>query len=113
MLFVVAAVLIILSQFMGSPFLAPGAALVAAVILVVAAGLTNPLQAWIQWINTLLSIGGVLFFSGIALMRYQESAAATSESLILFLLVLDFVIALYFAVRTLRGVLMRGAPEID
>lgn len=113
MMFVIAAVLIILSEFMGSPFLEPVAALVIAVILVVAAGLTNPLQVSIQWVNTGLAIAGVLLFSAIALIRYQETGAASGESLVLFLLVLDFIIALYFAVKTLRGVLMRGAPEIE
>lgn len=111
-LFVIAAVLIIVSQFVGTPFLAPAAALVFAVALIIAAGLTNPVQIWIQWVNVLLAVGGVLLFSMMALTRYQERTALSADAILLFLLVIDFVAALYVAIRTLRGVLMRGAPII-
>ncbi len=112
LLFVVAAVLIIVSMFAGAPFLAPVPAVFMAVLLIIAAGLTNPVQVSIQWVNAGLSVLGVLLFSSLALMRYQEQGGAEPSSILLFLLVLDFVVALYFAIRTLRGVLMRDAPFI-
>ena len=46
-LFVVAGGLLLASEVFETPFLTPAAALIAAIVLVVAAGLTNPVQVWI------------------------------------------------------------------
>jgi len=110
-LFVVSAVLIIAAQFIGSPFLTPGAAMLASVILVVAAGLTNPVHAWIHTTNSVIAGIGAVMCGYVALAHYQEGATIFNELLVVVLAVL-FLIALYLSVKTLRGVLMRDAPII-
>jgi hypothetical protein len=112
MLFVAAAVLILAAHVVGGSFLTVGASLVAVVILAVAAGLTNPVQAWVHWVNTGISAIG-LFASGSVLLTHVGSAEKISTpSIVALLLTLIFVFALYTSTKTLRGILMRFAPEI-
>lgn len=111
-LFVVAGVLLLASQFIGSPFLTPIAVLLLTVILVISAGLTNPVQTWIQWSNLALSALCLLLFGSIALSRFQETGDVFGQNFIILLLVIIFVGALYSATKTLRGTLMRDAPVI-
>lgn len=111
-LFVIAAVLLLASQFVGSPFLTPIAALVLAVVLVIMAGLTNPVQTWVQWANVILSAICLFLFGSMALTRYKETGDIFGENFIILLLTVVFIIGLYLATRTLRGVLMRDAPII-
>ncbi|MGB4076119.1 MAG: hypothetical protein WBK28_00230 [Minisyncoccia bacterium] len=111
-LFVIGAAILLVSQFTPDPFMAPIPALILAVVFVLAAGLTNPVQLWIQWVNMLLSGGGLVFFGSIALMRYQETGNLFGKNILLIILVLLFLVTFYVAVRTLRGVLMRDAPTI-
>ncbi len=112
-LFVIGAVLILASEFMSAPFLSPVAALILSIALVIAAGLTNPVQVWIQWVNLLLSGISVALFGIVAFVRYKESSDITMESLVLLLLVVLFVIALYLSTKNIRGILMRDAPFIE
>ncbi len=111
-LFVVAAVLLLASQFIGSPFLTPIAALVLAVVLVIMAGLTNPVQIWVQWANVILSGICLFLFGSMSLTRYKETGDIFGGNFIILLLTVVFILALYLATRTLRGVLMRDAPII-
>lgn len=110
-LFVVNAVLILAAQFLGVAFLTAPAALGAAVLLIVAAGLTNPVQAWIHWVNTLLSGIGLIISGNYVLTRYAAGNLLTDGWLVS-IVALVFVSALYSSVKTLRGVLMRSAPLI-
>ena len=111
-LFVVAAVLILLAQVVGIAFLTTQAALVAAVVLILSAGLTNPVQIWIHFINVLLSAGGLLISAGVTLDRFKTSPNFLTEGWIVMVLTIVFICALYSATKTLRGSLMRGAPLI-
>lgn len=109
-LFVVAAVLLLAAQVLGGAFITPSASLVAAIILVVAAGLTNPVQSWIHWANIFIAAIGLLVSGGAFLSRFR--LGGVGDSFVAVLLSLAFIIALYCATKTLRGVLMRDAPEI-
>lgn len=111
-LFVIAAALLFLSQFIGNPFMTSFSALILAVILVIAAGLTNPVQSWIHWVNIFLSGLCLILFGSIAITRYQETASIFGSTAIVMLLELVFLFALYSAIKTLRGTLMRDAPII-
>ncbi|HRH24126.1 MAG TPA: hypothetical protein PK109_00855 [Candidatus Paceibacterota bacterium] len=111
-LFVVAAALLFLSQFIGEPFMTSFSALTLAVILVVAAGLTNPVQAWIHWVNIFLSGLSLILFGAIAIARYRETGTMFGSTAIVMILVLVFLFALYNAIKTLRGTIMRDAPVI-
>jgi hypothetical protein len=112
-LFVIAAALLFISQFINSPFMTTMSSMVLAVALVVAAGLTNPVQAWIHWVNVFLSGFSLMLFGFIAITRYRETSTVLGSTLVVLLLVLIFLIALYTAIRTLRGALMRNAPVIE
>lgn len=111
-LFVVGAALIFLSDFLPGPFLTPIASLVISVLLIVAAGLTNPVQAWIHWINVLFSGLLLILFGSIAVARYQDTGMLALSTWLILVLVFIFICALYSSIKTLRGVLMRGAPTI-
>ena len=81
--------------------------------LVVAAGLVNVIQAWTQWIAAVLSAVQLVMFGEIAFRRFQAfNQTELLEDLFIATLAIIFVVALYLAVRTLRGTLMRGAPII-
>lgn len=112
-LFVLCAAIIFGAQFIGTPFLTGGATLAICIILIVAAGLTNPVQAWIHWANILVAGGSLLLFGMIAVARYKETGTPFGSALVAIILVLLFVYALYNAIKTLRGVLMRDAPIIE
>lgn len=83
-------------------------------ILGFAAGFTNPKQVWDAGINTGISAVGFLFFETIAVWSYQQSFN-TVEGERFFLanigLGLVFLIAIYFSVKTLRGLLLRGKDD--
>ncbi len=112
MLFVGAAVLILAAQGIGGAFLTVGASLVAVLVLAVAAGLTNPVQSWIHWVNIFISGIGLLVSGSVFFVRFRGDAGFGS-AVIALLLALIFIFALYSSTKTLRGVLMRDAPEID
>ena len=112
-LLVIAAGLLLISQFLKNPFLSPMATLVVVVVYIAAAGLTNPVQTWIHYINVAIAGGSLIIFGSIAITRFQQTHAFLGNSLIVSVLVIIFLIGLYTAIRTLRGTLMRGAPTIQ
>lgn len=112
LMFIVTAAIVFAAQFFGSPFLTIGATLVICVVLICAAGLTNPVQTWIHVVNVIVAGGLLLLFGMIALARYRETGIALGSGFIAILLVLLMVYALYNAIRTLRGILMRGMPDL-
>jgi hypothetical protein len=76
------------------------------VMLVVLAGITNPVQRWIQWMNVIVSALGVLVFGGVALTHYSSTIAVFTNGMLTMLLTLTFMISLYFATRTLRALIL-------
>jgi len=108
MLFVIAAGLIFLAELLDGNLPFPTTiAVIMVVVLVIAAGITNPVQVWIHWINLAFSILGILIFGGTALSRFK-SDAPFSESFIIGCLATVFLISLYLATRTMRGFLLRS-----
>jgi len=108
-LFVVSAILLIVAQSTGAdlPLSAKGT-VIAAVILVVAAGITNPSQGWIHWLNTVLAMVGTLLFGITAVDRYRIGVSLTDPSFIYVeALALLSLVALYHTVRTVRGFHLR------
>jgi len=104
--FVIAAGLIFLAELLGGnlPF-STFLAVVMVVVLVIAAGITNPVQKWIHWVNVFLSISGLIIFGGIALARFKNDAPF-SESFIIACIAAVFLVALYLATRTIRGFML-------
>jgi hypothetical protein len=102
-LFLAAGVMILLAL----PFAATRVPWPATILLLVAlastvvAGLTNPKQIWVMWLNVLTALIGILAFEGHAIIR------AGNDSVWVFVfdqaLALLFFFALYYSIKTLRG----------
>ncbi len=108
-LFVVGAVLIIVAQSTGAELpLSTTGAVFSAVILVVAAGVTNPAQRGIHWFNGILAALGTLIF-GIAAVSHYRAGISLFEPSFLYveILALLSLVALYLSTRTIRGITQR------
>ena len=110
-LFVVAAVLMVVGTAMSASLPLPAFwAIVFAVILVLAAGITNPAQAWIHWADGALALISSLVFGYAAVLTYRSGAEVADPTSFVFTLALALVslMALYLATRTIRGMMLRG-----
>ncbi|MEK7144582.1 MAG: hypothetical protein AAB794_01850 [Patescibacteria group bacterium] len=108
-LFVVSAILLIVAKSTGAnlPLSTFGTVLVA-VVLVVAAGITNPAQFWIHWANAFLAACGTILFGVTAIRHYRTGASIFDVSFIYVeVIALLSLVALYFTTRTVRGLHMR------
>ena len=108
-LFVMGAVLIIFAQSTGAQLpLSTMGAVASAAALVIAAGVTNPKQTGIHWINAFFAIIGTLLFGTAAVAHYRAGISVFEPSFIYVeALALLSLIALYFTTRTIRGILLR------
>ena len=108
-LFVISAIVLIIAESTGADLpLSPGGAVISAIILVIAAGITNPEQGWIHWLNTFLSMYGALLFGMTAVNEYRTGLNILDPSFMyLEALTLLSLIALYNTVRTVRGFHLR------
>lgn len=105
-LFVVSAIVLIVAQSTGADLpLSTSGAVISAVILVIAAGITNPGQFWIHWINAALAMLGTLTFGVSAIEHYRTGVSIFDASfLYIEALALLSLVALYFTTRTIRGI---------
>jgi|SRR3989344_4116856 len=108
-LFVVSATLLIVAKSTGIDLpLSTFATVATAVVLVVAAGITNPAQFWIHWTNAFLAAYGTILFGMTAVDNYRAGIRILDSSfLYIEALALLSLIALYFTTRTVRGIHMR------
>ena len=109
MLFVSVAVLLIVAATTGARLpLSAADAIAAAVILAVAAGITNPEQRWIHWANETIAILGTLVFASSAIGNWRAGAGITDSSyLFTEIIALLSLVSLYFTTKTIRGILLR------
>jgi len=110
-LFVVSAVVLVIAQSTGAELpLSTIGAVVSAVVLVVTAGITNPAQGWIHWLNALIAITGTLLFGTTAVEHYRAGISIFNSSFTYIeTLALLSLLALYFTTRTIRGFHMRSS----
>lgn len=108
-LLVFIAFVIIVAQSTGADLpLSTWGAVGSAVVLVVVAGITNPKQVWIHWMSEAIAFVGTLVFGNAAVTHYRvggsllDSSFAYTEALALL-----FLLTLYFATRTIRGIYLR------
>ena len=104
-IFVVSAIVLIIAQSTDAhlPFSTFGAVL-SAILLVVAAGITNPSGGWIHWVNALIAVLGILIFGTSAVAHYREGINVFDPSFMYIeALSLLSIFALYFTTRTIRG----------
>ena len=108
-LFVVGAIVLVIAQSTGANLpLSTFGAVASAVILVVAAGITNPAQFWIHWFNALLAMAGTLLFGTSAVEHYRSGVVFFDISFFYIeALAILSLVALYFTTRTIRGIHMR------
>lgn len=105
-IFVVSAVVLIVAQSTGADLpLSTAGAVISAILLVIAAGVTNPAQFGIHWMNAFIAILGTLVFGITAVSRYRSGVSFFDPSFIYVeALALLSLIALYFTTRTIRGI---------
>lgn len=109
-LFVIGALVLIVAQSTGAelPFSTFGA-VISAVILVIAAGITNPSISWIHWVNAFLSFASTIIFGTSAVAHYRAGLSAFDPSFIFTeAITLIALLALYFSTRTIRGMFLRA-----
>lgn len=108
-LFVASAVLLIVAKSTGADLpLSTFGTVVSAVILVVAAGITNPAQFVIHWMNALLAMAGTVLFGTTAVDHYRAGIHFFDPSFVYVeALALLSLVALYFTTRTIRGIKQR------
>ena len=109
-LFVASAVVLIVAQSTGADLpLSTMGAVVSAVVLVVAAGITNPAQGWIHWLNAFIAVYGTLLFGMTAVDRYRGGTSVFDPSFFYIeALALLSLIALYLTTKTIRGFHLRA-----
>lgn len=105
MLFFIGALVLTVAQSTGAelPFSTLGS-VVAAVVLVIAAGITNPGQKGIHWFNACIAVIGTLVFGTSAVAHYRAGTSIFDPSFAFVeALALISLVALYFSTRTIRG----------
>lgn len=108
-IFVVSAVVLIFAQSTGGDLpLSTTGAVVSAVLLVIAAGITNPAQNGIHWVNAAIAILGTLVFGINAIHNFRAGVNVFDLSFIYAeALALLSLLALYYTTRTIRGIMQR------
>ncbi len=109
-LFFVSAIILIVARSTGADLpLSTLGTVVSAVVLVIAAGITNPAQYWIHFSNALIAIAGALLFGTTAIDHYRAGMSLFDSSFIYVeTLAILSLIALYFTIRTIRGTMQRS-----
>jgi hypothetical protein len=75
----------------------------AIVMIIMFAGLTNPRQVWVSVANMIISGAGLLIFGFYAVQFYAAYTAGSALFWVNQILVILFLLAFYFSVKTLRG----------
>lgn len=104
-LFVAGAIVLIVAQSTGANLpLSTLGTVVSAVLLVIAAGITNPAQRGIHWLNAVIAAAGTIVFGSTAVGRYRAEISIVDPSFVYVeALALLSLIALYLTTRTIRG----------
>ena len=102
-LFLAAGVILLLEAVFATGPLTPFWTIVAALILGLFAGITNPKQYWIAFVDLCVSILGLLLFGYFAVSGYQAGLGVSMVMLARVGLALIFFFALYYSAKTLRG----------
>lgn len=108
-LFISCAFIMIIAETANASLPLPTSGVIAlAVVLVVAAGITNPAQSWIHYINALLAIAGAVVFGLYAIEQYHLSKSLLSPTYLFSeALALIFLVGVYYSTKTVRGMVLR------
>lgn len=77
----------------------------AIIIIGLMAGFTDPKRHWVAWVNVCICVITVLIAESTAIQAYADYSAASLFFWFNQVIVVIFFIALYFSVKTLRGML--------
>ncbi|MBP9686174.1 MAG: hypothetical protein KBD66_00030 [Candidatus Doudnabacteria bacterium] len=78
----------------------------AILVLGLAAGLTNPQQLWDAGVNAGIAVVGTIVFEWYAVVLYQKYNGPSGFFFTNLVLGFVFFIAIYFSVKTVRGLLL-------
>jgi len=108
-LFIAEAVVLLIAETTGASLpIATLSIVLFAVALVVAAGITNPAQTWIHFVNALLALYGAVTFGLYAIEEYHLARDIFGQTyLSTELLAILFLISVYFTTKTVRGIMLR------
>lgn len=108
-IFVVSAIMLVIAQSTGTDLpLSNVGAVIIAMMLVIAAGITNHALYLIHWINAIFAVMGTLLFGTRALDYYRAGLSISNSSFVYIeALSLLSLLALYFTIRTIRGLYLR------
>ncbi len=108
MLFLLAALIMLVSLpvFADLTGLPPFVSVGAILVLGLAAGLTNPEQLWDAGVNAAIAVVGTLVFEGYAVLLYQKYNGPSGFFFTNLVLGFIFFVAVYFSVKTVRGLLL-------
>lgn len=115
LLFVINALFVFLTQYVGTklPF-SSFLLMLIIVTLVVAAGITNPAQRWIHWVNMIVATLGLLIFGGFALSKVVDGGGIFETKGLIAMIAILFLASLYYATSTVRGMHVRHVdPDED
>ena len=115
MLFITAALVLLVASSVGATLpLSGGAAIIHAMVLVVLAGVTNPSQRGIHWVNSAAAFFGAGIFGMSAIAHYRTTRALSDPSFFFVeALAILFLISLYYATKTIRGIYLRSVFPAD
>ncbi len=89
----------------------PTYSLIGMILLVMAAGITNPRQRWIALLNVLFAAIATFNFESHAI-TFWAPPAPRAIFIVDQILAVIFLVALYYAVKTLRGMYLK-APTVE
>lgn len=111
-LFVTSAALLLIAQSTGAELpMSTTGAVISAVLLVIAAGITNPIgYHGIHWLNACIATLGTLLFGISAVSHYRSGISIFDPSFVYTeIIALLSLIALYLTTRTIRGIAQRSS----
>jgi len=80
---------------------------IAIILLALVAGFTNPRHRAVALANLLIATAGVLLYGAVAVRTYRESGGEDAFFWTSQVLALDFLLALYYASKTIRGMVTK------
>lgn len=112
-IFIANALALVLAASTGATLpLSTGGAVITAVILVAAAGITHPRIRWIHWVNAFIAVWGTILFGTSAVTHYRAGGGVLDTTFIYTeALALLFLGAVYFVTRTIRGFLQQDQQQ--
>jgi len=108
-LFIIAALIMVLGLFHALAYLQLPTTLsiISIVVLVYAAGITNPSQVWPMYMDTVISTVGLLVFETYSVNIWRSQNYNTTLFILNEMLAVIFLFALFYSTRTLRWFMVK------